>query len=1056
MSDKLDRFVTLMKGIFELDKSDLDFGIYRIMNIRKAEIEKFLSDGLPEKVKETLAPFAKADSSKIIGRISEIEAQLGDSLATLPDTVPMVKEYNELKAQLAQGVDLGALESDVYSCLYNFFSRYYDEGDFISKRRYKEGVYAIPYEGEEVKLYWANQDQYYIKTSENFKDYTFIADDFTVHFRVVDATTEQNNNKESKDKKREFMLFVEDEENYPGIRTFEYDEEHKELIIRFIYDIPADPKAKYEELNYEKITEYIIKETPSLMQALLRPIDHPKDKKYTLLKRHLNAYIAKNTFDYFIHKDLKGFLTRELDFFIKSEVMHLDDLDTTDEKRVESYLAKVRAVKRVGKVIIDFLAQIENFQKKLWLKKKFVIETNWCITLDRIDENFWEEIASNKAQVQEWIDMYAIDEVTESLTSVGFTNPPSIEFLRQNQNLIVDTKFFDEQFKDRLIASFDKLDEITNGLMLNADNYHALSLLQSKYETKIDTIYIDPPYNTDASKILYKNNYEHSSWLCLMDDRIVLGKQLLKENGLQSTAIDEYELKELYGLLQERFGRLRCAGIIAIRINPSGRPTDGGFALSHEYTIVFKNSELALVDKVERTEEQNKRYDKMDENGAYEQRNFRREGSNSDRADGIRQWYPIYVNRNTMDIRVPHMRWNNDTLLWDILEEANECEDIIYPITDDGVEKNWRWAWENVVKDYSQFYAIKQKSGIQIYYKFRPNETGVSPLTFWEDKRYSATENGTKLLKKILPNNTFSYPKSIFAVEDVLKITGLKQSGTTVLDFFAGSGTTGHAVINLNREDGGNRKYILVEMGEYFSSVTLPRIKKVTYSSDWKDGSPQNRNTGVSHILKYIKLESYEDALTNIALDDQKHGLISMFGDEYLINYMLDIETEGSILDIDAFKSPFEYKLNITEKNETKKRSVDLVETFNYLIGLTVNTVSATAYFNAEKDNNGEYEGAVRLIKDNYGKYGFKQVEGNTPDGKRVLIIWRTISDDLVESNAALDAYFAKHRINPLDREYDIIYVNGDNNLQNICNEGESWKVQMIELEFKKRMFEED
>ena len=424
--------------------------------------------------------------------------------------------------------------------------------------------------------------------------------------------------------------------------------------------------------------------------------------------------------------------------------------------------------------------------------------------------------------------------------------------------------------------------------------------------------------------------------------------------------------------------------------------------------------------------------------------------------DGIRQWYPIYVNKETLALRVPNMTWNADTELWDILEKQNANEEVIYPITDDGVEKNWRWAWENVIKDYTQFYALRQKSGIQVYYKFRPNETGVSPLTFWEDKRYSATENGTKLLKKIIPNNTFSYPKSIFAVEDILRITGMKKSYATVLDYFAGSGTTGHAVLNLNRQYGGNRKYILVEMGEYFSAATLPRMKKVIYSADWKDGKPQNRNTGVSHIMKYMKLESYEDALSNISLDDGKHGLYDLFGEDYLIRYMLDVEAEGSLLKLDAFRSPFDYKLLVTESNETKEKRIDIVETFNYLIGLTVSSMSTTTYFDTVRDDKPEYEGAVKLAKNNTGKYGFRQIEGTDPDGKRVLVIWRTISDDLRESNAALDAYFTKHRINPQDREYDIIYVNGDNNLQNLQTAEDMWKVQMTETEFKKRMFEEE
>ena len=133
-----------------------------------------------------------------------------------------------------------------------------------------------------------------------------------------------------------------------------------------------------------------------MWQKLLKDIPSANGKETTtLLRKHLKGYVAKNTFDYFIHKDLRGFLTRELDFFIKSEVMHLEDLDTDSETQVETYLAKVKAIKRVGKVVIDFLAQIEDFQKKLWLKKKFVVETNWCVTLDKIGESFWPEIIGN-------------------------------------------------------------------------------------------------------------------------------------------------------------------------------------------------------------------------------------------------------------------------------------------------------------------------------------------------------------------------------------------------------------------------------------------------------------------------------------------------------------------------------------------------------------------------------------------------------------------------------------------------------------------------------------
>ena len=157
MNERLNRFISLLKQIFELDKSDLDFGIYRVMNLRKAQIEEFLTERLPQMVQETLAPFAQGSKEEIRAKMKQIEdsvSEMGMTVDALPDTAQKKQQYLQLQKQLAEGADLAALETDVYSALYSFFNRYYEDGDFISKRRYKEGVYAIPYEGEEVKLYW--------------------------------------------------------------------------------------------------------------------------------------------------------------------------------------------------------------------------------------------------------------------------------------------------------------------------------------------------------------------------------------------------------------------------------------------------------------------------------------------------------------------------------------------------------------------------------------------------------------------------------------------------------------------------------------------------------------------------------------------------------------------------------------------------------------------------------------------------------------------------------------------------------------------------------------
>jgi adenine-specific DNA-methyltransferase len=586
MSEKLDRFVGLLRNIFELDKSDLDFGIYRIMNIRKEQIDEFLSKKLPKQVRSILEPVAAGNIGEIRKKMDELKTQASSFGADVEQNA----EYRALKEQLLVSADISALETDVYSYLYNFFNRYYDEGDFISKRRYKEGVYSIPYEGEEVKLYWANHDQYYIKTTENFKDYSFISDGITVHFMLVDATTEQNNNKESNGSKRVFMLFTENEEQ-PTIKTFEV--KNNEFIIRFIYDISDERQKIWDEKNYTAIKEFVIHKHDKLMPLITPSLPFNKEL-ISPIQKHLLSYVAKNTFDYFIHKDLGGFLNRELDFFIKNEIIHLDDIDTNKEEHVNKYLAKIRAVKKVGKIIIDFLAQIENFQKRLWLKKKFVVRTDWCITLDRVPEEFYEEIRNNKAQVQEWIELYAIDEVSGN-SELGLTakwsNPPSIEFLCANKNLVIDTKHFPPVFKDALISGIDNLDDTVGGVLIHSENFQALNLLQKKYNKKVDCIHIDPPYNTDTSGFLYKNNYRHSSWLSMMTDRIDSGIRLLNDSASFITHIDENEYERLWQLFEIK-PLITTGTIIWDKRNPM---TGGsGIATQHEY-IIWRDMSIKTV-----------------------------------------------------------------------------------------------------------------------------------------------------------------------------------------------------------------------------------------------------------------------------------------------------------------------------------------------------------------------------------------------------------------------------------------------------------------------------
>ena len=1076
MSEKLQRFTKLLRDMFELEKSDLDFGIYRIMNIRKNEINNFIENTLASEVNSILSKYA-TDNSQVRKRIEEIEKQC-ESVGVKVEDSKLREEYAEYKALLASGTGVAELESDVYSALYNFFSRYYDEGDFISKRRYKEGVYAIPYEGEEVKLYWANHDQYYIKTSENFRDYSFKVDvqgeKYTIHFKLVDANTEQNNNKESDDKKREFILL---DENY-------LEAEGNELTIKFEYRVPASEQdsvnkvkdnSKLNKSAVDKI-KGAVSENADLKRfvwAINMPAPTEKNKTRTILEKHLETYVAKNTFDYFIHKDLRGFLNRELDFYIKAEIMHLDDLDTDNEVKVNAYLDKVKAIKKVGRTIIDFLAQIEDFQKKLWLKKKFVVETNWCITLDKIDESFYPEIAANDAQRQEWVELYAIDEIAGDLMTVAYSNPLTVDFLKQNKNLVLDTKHFTTEFKERLIASIDNLDEETNGLLIHSENFQALNLLQEKYREKIKCVYIDPPYNTNASEIAYKNGYKHSSWLTLMKNRLEISRNLISENGVIETAIDDFEFRYLQVAIENTFGIDNVISNIAIFTNPKGRDQEF-IAQAHDYTIIYaKNKEKAETNYFTLSDESLKlKYSLTDGNRNYRELPLKRTGSGKTREERPFMFFPFLYNPTTKEngiiskdeyvkIYDKEKKVFNDDYLIELEEKYKRAGFVfIYPKEENGMLLRWRWGYDSCVKGLKEgiLFIKEMNNGNYAVYEKNYEDSTVTPKSFWFGEKYDASSKGTNLLKNILPNNPFDFPKSIFTVMDCLSIGSNEDS--IVLDYFAGSGTTGHAVIDLNREnENSNRKYILVEMGNYFNTVTKPRIKKVVYAKDWKDGKPQNRNTGVSQIFKYIRLESYEDTLNNIELSrtseqEKQLRMDEKFFNEYLVSYMLDIESRGSLLSLDRFKEPFAYKMKIAENNETKETTIDLVETFNYLLGLTVTRQKAAARFNAVPDPKGGYENAVMLTEDKEGKYIFKTVEGIMPNGDKALVIWRNLTEDLAADNAALDAFFVKYRAETKNSEFDIIYVNGDNNLENLKSEKEQWKVHLIELEFKKRMFE--
>jgi len=983
MNEKQEKLIKLLEEMFQLNQTDLDFGIYRIMNQKADEIKQFLQKDLISSIKKAFTQNSNDGLQK------ELDALISNitNAGMNPDDSPKVKE---LKEKLLTSSNNESNENEIYSYLTNFFSRYYKDGDFVSLRRYKKDTYAIPYEGEEVKLHWANSDQYYIKTSEFFRDYSFVVAGKKYHFKIVDADTEKNNNKASDESERRFIL----DYGYPLY------EENGELFIRFEYK--STGKEPQSKLN-EKAIETILKEENPLVENLRTLSPTEKNKIRTILEKHLNDYTSRNSFDYFIHKDLNRFLSRELDFFIKNEILYIDDILDVSSSQIENTLNKVKTFKTIANKIIAFLSQIEEFQKKLWLKKKFVIDTNYCITLDKIDEKYYEEILNNSEQLKEWKSLFNVE-------------VKSVEDLKKEKFLVLDTKFFSDDVKDKLLSEFDDIDEECDGVLINSENFGALNLLQERYKDQVKTVYIDPPYNTDSSPIAYKNGYKDSSWMSLLENRLRLSYFLISDDGIIEVAIDDIEANNLKFLLDSVFLKENYINQISVICNPQGRVANKVSKISDFHFLYAKN--LDNIDDITII--------KKDENKS--DTPLKRTGTNSRRTERPNRYYPILYKDNKLHmIQADEYKciYDKDKKIFDddfvnklrATYEAKSFE-FILPLLETKEELVWQRTFDRVSQEINTY---SYRNGT-IYTPPLSEEVIKTCLT---SNLYSNPKYGTELVKDIF-GKSFSEntPKSIHTLMDFLILN--EKNNQIILDYFAGSGTTGHAVINLNRKDAGKRKYILVEMGEYFDIVTKPRIQKAIYSDNWKDGKPQDKD-GLSQMFKYFRLESYEDCLNNLAFKNTDRGLFDdNVKEDYLLNYMLDYETNESLLNIDAFKTPFDYKLKIATSSagETVETNVDLVETFNYLIGLKVKT----------------------RVKNK----GFLVIQGENLKEEKILVIWRD-----GKSNDELNAFFSKMDFTVYDREFDTIYVNGDNNLANLKKDEEHFKVKLIEEEFKARMFGE-
>ena len=375
--------------------------------------------------------------------------------------------------------------------------------------------------------------------------------------------------------------------------------------------------------------------------------------------------------------------------------------------------------------------------------------------------------------------------------------------------------------------------DTTENLYIEGDNFEVLKILQESYLNKIKMIYIDPPYNTGTAMI-YNNDFSinnkeyvrelgsvdedgiimfkntntdgriHSNWLSFMYERLIVARDLLKSNGILCLTIDDYEVQRILMILDEIFGEENHLGTVAIRSNPKGRMTQRKISLVHEYAIFYAKGQKGKIQKIpEDPSQKTHKYIKDKDGSWYLPVNLRKQGvdsSNINRKGKIsNRYYPIYFDPSTGKLSTK-----------DILAVK------IDPIDSNGEKRIWRRDI-NVIDEMcaeGDLWAKEQTNGVQIYFKFRGGLDGRLSKSIWYDSKFSASEHGTKAVDLLMnQRELFSYPKSPEAVTEAINCC-IESKDEIVLDFFSGSGTTAHAVMQLNSEDGGKRKFIMVQIPE--------------------------------------------------------------------------------------------------------------------------------------------------------------------------------------------------------------------------------------------------
>jgi len=805
-------------------------------------------------------------------------------------------------------------EEELYDKLYTFFKRYISESGAIlfNETPFHNDVYEKVYtDKRDVMLFWKTKNLYYVKTDRVFKSMPVELDGLRFFFDASEIEYKKNN------EKREIIYESDKVQNGE---------------IRF--------KVKYSEKGRKTDTEEILKK---LRKAGIRISEEQLQHAFRIFEKQSEV-------DYFINKNARGFLKEQFKLWLYQYLA--DGTEEWSKERIE----QLNLLRNIAYKLIDLIAQFEEELVKIWNKPKFVINSNYVITLDRIAKHGERGLEVIKKilnhpniekQIKEWKDLGILDK--------DFRVEDILEWDKLSEKyqfLPIDTKYF-KDLELEIIGLFDNLDQALDGWLIKSENYQALNTILPKFKGKVRTIYIDPPYNTGSDGFIYLDRFSHSTWLSFMHDRLSLARGLLGEDGVIFTSIgdlnpqegESFRLQSLQSMIfPKRFGNLiwkKRGGI--------GSFSEKNLTENHEYITVFGNEKSFIYENII-TEKQRKEYKHKDERGPYKWMDLLGPSQQTkEKRPNLN--YGIIIDPNACNVIGFEYNQNGEKKRELFSDKYTDIE-IIHP------KGNYTWLISRDVlkKHYEQglISVFKEKNGYSVKIKkhlFKPDGTVDGNIL-----KSILTDNGvdvglnadaTRELNDLFYPDDYSAlkPKPVSLVKLLIHTT--TKGDEIVCDFFAGSGTTAHAVMALNKEDNGKRKFVLIEMGDHFYTVIIPRIKKVAYSFDWHRGKPQDSN-GIGVFFKYYGLEQFEDTLAKAVYKDD----VMLIRGKPLYEQYIFLKDEKLLKALEIDYENNKVKVDLKRLYE----DIDIAETLSNLIGKWIKKV---------KENEVEFEdGTVINTKD--------------------------------------------------------------------------------------------